>query len=351
MNRSLGMLSVVGSLTAGVGLVGPAFAGPLERKLVAADATWVVHIDVEAALASTLGKLMLEDDEAKKALAELREKIGIDGMKDLKGITVWGREAGGEDAVIVAHTTAVVDDVLERFRGEQGIETIDAEGYEVLSWTDGDERAYGHVRKTRRGDDRIVFIAHRKSDLTHGLRVADGEEESAASGDAIVKDKPGDGAIVFVCVPEISSVVPGHMEEFAPPFFGKLQGMRFEAGERGGKLFAEGALSTATSEDATNVFQAVQGLVAISKIVGSSDPEKADLVKLVEGLKITSEERTVTFSLACDAGAVRDALDAARVRERKKTRTKTEVRVEEHEEDGGDSVVEPAKKTRKGGGN
>ncbi|MFM9996961.1 MAG: hypothetical protein ACKVU4_14315 [Phycisphaerales bacterium] len=349
MNRSLGMLTVVGSLAAGVGLAGAAFAGPLERKLVAADATWVVHIDVEAALASTIGRLMLEDDEAKKALTELREKIGVDGMKDLKGITIWGREAGGEDAVIVAHTTAVVDDVLEKFRGEAGIEVIDAEGYEVLSWTDGNDRAYGHVRRTRRGDDRIVFMAHRKGDLTHGLRVADGEDESAASGGAIVKDKPGEGAIVFVSIPEISSVVPGHMEEFTPPFFGKLQGMRFEAGERGGRLFAEGALSTATSEDATTVFQAVQGLVALGKIVGSSNPEMADLVKLAEGLKIASEERTVTFSLACDAGAVREALSAARAREQKKVRTKADVRVEEHDDDGG--VVEPAEKARKRKGN
>lgn len=334
MTRSVLALSCVALLAPA-----PAWAGPLERRLVAADATWVIHIDVEAAVASTIGRVALVDPQVVAGLAEARAKYGVDAARDVKGVTLWGSRAEGEDAVIVVHATAAVEDVLAKVRGEAGFEVADAGGYEVLRWTRDGETAYGHVRRTRVGDDRIVFIAHRRADLVRSLRVADGEEASAASPDAILRDTPGAGAIVFVSVPEIATVVPGGMNAYAPPIFGKVQGMRFEAGERAGTLFAEGAVTTATSEDAVTVCQAAQGGLALCKLLASNQPESADLVKLADAVQVAAAERTVTFRIAGSAADIARAIETARAK-KPRNRVRHEVR-EERDAPAHEPVVAP----------
>lgn len=308
MTRSVPALSCIAVLVSA-----PAWAGPLEPRLVAADATWVIHVDVESAFASSLGRMALADPEIAAGLAEARAKLGLDA-RDIKGITLWGAKSEGEDAVVVVHATAAVDDVVAKVRGEKGFEVGDADGYEVMSWTHEGKTAYGHVRRTRHGDDRIVFITHRRADLVRSLCVADGEEASAASPDAIIRDQPGPGVIVFVAVPELAAVAPDGMAALAPPILGKVVGMRFEAGERDATLFAQGTVTTATSEDAMTVCQAAQGGIALCKLLASGEPEGAELAKLADAVQVSATERTVTFRISGSAADVARAIEKARAR-------------------------------------
>lgn len=329
---------------------GGALAGPLNKRVVSGDATWVIHVDVEAAVASTLGRAALEEDEAKQGLRELRSEFGVDLIRDIKGITLWGHEAEGEDAVVVVHTSAVVDDVLAKFREEAGIEEVEAGGYEILKWSDGDETHYGHVRKTRQGDDRMVFIARSEDDLVLGLEVADGEEPSAASENAVIKDKPGEGAIVFVSIPQISTLVPGHALEEIPAIFGKIQGLRLEAGERGDEMFVDAAVIAATSEDAATVQQLAQGALAFCKLAGSSEPEVAEFAKFAEKIRIGAEDRTVTFRIRCGTDEVREVIAKVREHEHKGSRTskdRDEGAREDDDRDDPESPVAPAEKPRR----
>ncbi len=287
-----------------------AFAGPLNKNLVAADATWVIHVDVEGAAASSIGKAALECADLQEGMRELHAECGVDFLKDVKGVTIWGREAEGEDGVVVVHTTGAVDEVIEKFRVEAGIEEIESGGYELLKVDDGSETHYGHVRKTRRGDDRMVFIARRAKDLVAALEVADGEEPSAAGEGAVIRDEPGEGSIVFISVPEIQMLVPGEAKAEIPAVFGMIQGVRFEVGERGDELIAEGAITSATSEDANTIQQAAMGAIAMCKMV-CVEPEMKDLAKFASAIKIDAEDRTVRFRMRCNAAEVRRVIEQA----------------------------------------
>ncbi len=325
-----------------------AFAGPLNKKLVAADATWVIHVDVEGAAASSIGKAVLECADLQEGMRELHAECGVDFLKDVKGVTVWGREAEGEDGVVVVHTTGAVDEVIEKFRAEAGIEEIESGGYELLKVDDGSETHYGHVRKTRRGDDRMVFIARRAKDLVGALEVADGEEPSAASAGAVIKDQPGEASVVFISIPEIQTLVPGEAKAEMPPIFGMIHGVRFEAGERGEDLFAEGAITAATSEDADTVRQAALGAIAFGKMVFGADPDMKDLMKFANSIKIEAEDRTVTFKVRCDAAEVRRVIAEANQHHRK---VKTDAEDEGDADEAGDepAVAAPEKARKKKG--
>ncbi len=348
---------LVSCVAAGVvGAGGAASAGPLDKRFVGAEATWVIHVDLEAALASTVGKLVLEDEEALKGLRELKSEFGIDFRNDVKGVTLWGREAEGEDAVVVVHATAVVDEVLEHFREEAGLEEIEAGGYELLRCSDGDESCFAHVRRTRHGDDRIVFISRSEKDLVRGLEVADGDEPSAAGAGAIIRDDPGEGAFVFVSIPEIGTLVPEEALEDVPWAFKMIQGLRVEAGEHDGELFAEAAVTAESSEDALTVSQAATGGIAFCKMLAGTNPEMAEAMKFADKLKIASKDRTVTFSLRCDAGQVREMIEQIREKEMRNKKSRGEVKVEVEVDDGDkadrgkggeDSPVAPPDKPRR----
>jgi hypothetical protein len=326
---------------------GLALAGPLNKRLVGADATWVMHVDVEGALASSIGKTAVQDAEVQEGLRELRHECGVDALKDIKGITLWGLENAEEDTVVIVHTTGVVDDVLEKFREEAGIIEVEEGGYDLLKWTDGAEAQYGHIRRTRRGDDRMVFIARDPGALVYGLKVADGDKPSAASDRAIITDTPGEGAIVFISIPEIATLIPGHAREHVPAFFDKITGVRLEAGERADELFVDAAVTAATSEDAATVQQAAVGGLAMCKLLASGEEDLRELVKFADTIRIASQERTVKFSMRCDAASIRRVIEEAN--ERKKT-VKTDVEVEDRGGDAeqGDSPVAPAERKKKG---
>ena len=100
-------------------LTATATASPLKKDRVAADANWLIHVDVERLLNSTIGRFLLEHAEELDIdlddLDKMKREVGVDPRTDLKGVTLYGTgDEPGEDAIIVAVTTDRVDEAIER---------------------------------------------------------------------------------------------------------------------------------------------------------------------------------------------------------------------------------------------
>jgi hypothetical protein len=248
----------------------PALAGPIKKKLVGAEARWVFHLDVEAAAASTIGQLALKEHDAAEGLAELKTEFGVDLLQDVMGVTAWGSGGDGEDAVVIIHASNVVDQLLEDHAEEAHLEHVEADGYELLRWTDNGQSHYGHVRKTRRGDDRLVFIGKQRDSLLGALRVADGEAEPT-DDDGLIGKAPGEGSFLFFAAPDLAGFLNEHAPMGDVPHLDKVRGVRLEAGEAVGDVFAHLDVLTPTGDDARNVTQAAQGLLALGRLVASGE--------------------------------------------------------------------------------
>ena len=101
-----------------IGTSGLATAGPLNKDWVAADAQWVIHVDVAALLDSTIGSFLLEHGEQFALdlddLDDFKRETGLDPRTDLKSVTLYGSgDEPGEDGVIVAVTNDQVDEAIE----------------------------------------------------------------------------------------------------------------------------------------------------------------------------------------------------------------------------------------------
>lgn len=318
----------------------PALAGPINKKLVGAEARWIFHLDVEAAAASTIGQLALNEHDAAEGLAELKTEFGVDLLQDVMGVTAWGSGGDGEDAVLIIHASNVVDQLLADHAEEAHLEHLEAEGYELLRWTDGDQSHYGHVRKTRRGDDRLVFIGKQRESLLGALRVADGEAEPAGE-DGLISKSPGEGSFIFFAAPDLAGFLKEHAPMGDVPHLDKVRGLRLEAGEADGDVFAHLDVLTATDDDARNVTQAAQGLLALGRLISSGEKEAAEIGKLLDMVSVAGADRTVSVKVRCSADHLEGMLEAHRKSHHGEA--------EEAEDDGKDRGDDPAPAKRSGG--
>ena len=84
-------------------------AAPLETKNIAADAKWVVHVDVDAIRDSKIVQKAFETcpelKESGKHFDMIRDKIGVDLRKDLHGMTLYGPDTDKTHAVAIVFST------------------------------------------------------------------------------------------------------------------------------------------------------------------------------------------------------------------------------------------------------
>ena len=103
------------AVAAVIGLGGAtATAGSLDLDAVSADATWLVHVDVERFVDSTLGRFVIENSEALdidvNELREMEEQLAINLWEDVMSVTLYGVGEDDDEGVVVAVTNHQIDE-------------------------------------------------------------------------------------------------------------------------------------------------------------------------------------------------------------------------------------------------
>ncbi len=293
-------------LAAGVAASG-AWAGRLDRSLVPADAAWLVHVDVQALLDSTVGKSLLDEagnlPDGADAIEEFNRELGIDLRTDLKSLTLFG--TGGdpeEDAVSVALTNAQADATVARLKEKDSIETMELDGETVLVIPDGGGGIYVQVRPGKRDDRRLVLCSRSADSLRRAFAVLAGEAPSLSRGTGgILGTRPRAGSILFAAagpLEDLQAIRP------ASELFRLARGFRIDVGEMEEELRGEATLFAADAESAADMADVVQGMVALSHLLADEDPEVARWGGMLGDVAVTSRDDTITIRFSCDAKAL-----------------------------------------------
>lgn len=290
---------------------GAASAGPLDKSRVPADSAWVVHVDIEAGLGSSLGRFAVEHAADPADLEGLKAQFGVDPLTDIKDLTVFGIGTDGEDAVAVITTTPAIEDALSRLQ-DQGHQhsVVNEGGYELLSWSENEQVQYALIRPM--GDGlRLLYLSKDKSRLARAADVSAGLAASLKGKTAsVLSDGPRPGAVLFIA----SDVIPSHgRADQASMVLGKARSLRFEAGESGPDLYADLTLTTSSSEDASNVVKVLEGLRAMGQMFCQGNPDLAPIAGLAEAVRLSADESAVSIAIRYPAA---DAIDALRAAER-----------------------------------
>ena len=281
----------------------PATAGELNPDHVAAEARWLVHIDVQAAARSTFRsqlEQLIGDEIELDEIEELGAFPNIAGLKpweDIRSLTFYSASPSPEDAVALVHTSPAVETALGDLRGMPGYRSIKATGGTLHAWEDDHEAWFAYVHYVGE-DDRLVFFSDDEQRLLASLDVVLGKRPSLAdSSDKAIHALPRKGSIVFVAMTMIEGM-DGWVPHDASAVVQLVHGFSFDIGERGGNVEANLTIETREPEDATNVGQILQGIVALGSLVGNEAPGHEPLQRLVQSVSFQTAGNRVSLDFS-----------------------------------------------------
>ena len=156
----------------------PLLADGVDKSQVPAETPFLVHLDLEGLLDSTIGKIILEEagDEllSESGLKEIEEELGINPLEDIKSITVFSTGGSLEHGVALVRCTARIEKAFERLHEEEDVRTFEQGGFKLHAIDD----AVAYLAKD--GNERIVLLSDDVSQIVKAAAVLHGEAENLA---------------------------------------------------------------------------------------------------------------------------------------------------------------------------
>jgi hypothetical protein len=285
------------TISAVLGLVNLAQAGPFDAKQVPADAKWGAHLDVDALMASSSMKkvqaqIMKEHPDAESALAMIRTLWRFDPRTDLHGITVFGTQLKKDTGVAIVHAKVDQKFLLEMVKLAPEYQASTHGKFDLHSWKHGKKRENAAFFKP----DVMVFGGS-PDELKAALDVLDGTKPSLAQK---TEGHPMDippGTI-------LAAGVHGLSESDLPcesPLLKQADAAMVFAGEREGNVFVQGVLKVKQDDVAAKIENVAKGILAFASLAKLDDP---DATKLIDAVKVRLSDKAVSI----DAQAPVDAL-------------------------------------------
>ncbi len=325
---AFGMAVIVGLLAHSSAI---ALAADSKAPRIVPDADWVAFIDVEGLMNSSLVKFLMENGGDMgfeiNDLAEVKEQFGVDPLTDIRDISISGSgdpEQG--QFVAIAQTTPAIDDLLAQLTGAGGggdagvngddgevaaegmpdIEALQIDGQQVYIASDGDVKTYFHVRQGPTSNDRLVVVSMDKDWMARGLKVAGGKANAVDS-----KVKPAAGAFLFAAVTKLDWLDISENDQPASAIAKNARGLVVNFGEQGEDTFFDLRVATANPEDAQNISDIAQGLLALGRLAAQHEPDMQPLLAPMRSLSLKSDGAAVSLNFKHNTQGLIDLLNAA----------------------------------------
>lgn len=290
------MLSVAVAIVLGLGAL--AQAAPLELKHVAADAKWVMHLDVDAVRASTVvqkgyHKCLEMHKEVAQHLDKVRDMIGMDPRTDLHGITCYGPQVGKHQGVLIVQADMNQQLLVDKAKLGPDHMVTKYGACELHSWTHkkGDRQ---HHATGAFFTPKVLVFGGSVEEVKAGLDVLSGKSASLAGKPSALDGDIAPGT-TFV---HRAIDVGAHTK---CPVLKQAQSYCVSTGENKGESFFRARFIMNTTESADQVKAILEGFKAMAALHAAADAEGA---KLIEALKVTREDKTLAIQWSVSADAV-----------------------------------------------
>ncbi len=307
-----------GLAAAGVMIGSAALGGPVQERHVDSTANWMVHLDIEQAVATDLGRMLLGEidkgiDED-PGMGELFE--GLEWGEDLYGVTLYGSDGVNDDSslVVMIAGSEKLELVGQRLSGAHEVYNGDIEiriaDHDV--WRVGeDDEVINVLMIETGGDGRVLLASPDIGQLERGLSVLSGDRESIPR-DTVARaaGEMRDGVILTVMATDVPGLIGfDPVSEIAR----KAEVLYAAIGQDGDEAFVAMSVKTEDESDAEAIVDVGQGLLALGRLISrdSGDAELEALMDLTRGLRIEADGRTVRCSLTLDTGTLAEILELA----------------------------------------
>jgi hypothetical protein len=273
-----------------VGVSTYALADPLDGNQVAADARWVVHIDLDAVKTATLAekaqKRWLSNESVRQQLAAVKMLTGVDPAKDLHGVTFYGTRLAQDTGVVIVHANFDANRLLGIVRGKPGYDATNYDSHALHAWTErkdtpGEHRVTGCILGPE-----LLIVGRDAAEVRAALDVLGGKSAVLAASDSPLAGEVPEGAVVVASVTGLTEAqVP-----FKSPIINQSELFWVALGERDGEVFGQLKFVAKSDEVAKQIEDIARGLRAMALLQHGSDDEAK---RIIERLTVTMSQRTV----------------------------------------------------------
>lgn len=289
--------------SAGLMIGAAAVAKPFNRNWAPTAAPWLVHVDVEAAMKSEIGKLGFEGPEP--ILAEVQndimEDLGFDLFAEVRSVTIYGLTVEQENPVVIISTTPAAEAKMNELVAQMNLTGVEERGRMIYAMdAHGPEEAHvGAILPGADANERIMVIARDNPALHAAIDIVEGKGRLEANLDQSPLSRgPATGSIVFVSASEIDR---GLDIQPVSLVLQKAEGMRFDLGETSGQMYMEMDLRTIGEQEAVQMQQMIQGGLAMAQFAASKEPAFAEIAALAASMNLTADGRDVALRFRHDS--------------------------------------------------
>ena len=282
-----------------LGLAPLSRAEPLELKRVAADAKWVVHVDVDALRASTVAqkayqKCLEMHKGAEKMMDMGCRMIGMDPRKDLHGVTIYGKDTDKEHGVMILHADVNQKLLLEMVKKAPEHKATAYGSYELHSWMHKGWKKESRMVTGVFYKPNVLVFAGCDEAVKAALDVLDGKSAGITDRESPLAGRLMPGSIFIARAAAINP-------KTRCPVLQQAESFRIALGENKGESFYRARLVMKSTEAVDQLKAINEGFRALVSLRHGSD---AQVMKLIGGLKTTSEGTTINIRWSASADDV-----------------------------------------------
>jgi hypothetical protein len=292
------------AMAAVLGFAGLLRAAPLDLKQVGADAKWAVHVDFDAARASTVLKnvyplIAKQHPQIEEGLAKLRQEWQFDPGADLHGVTFYGQRFKQGEGVAIVHAKMNEQLLLEKAKQAPGHQVSNHGKYELHTWSqaEGSKRQRNMTGSFFKPD--VLIFGGSEAEVAAALDVLDGTKQNFADKEPSLAGEIPAGTVLFAGARDLSEIkLPPNSP--AESVLKQSDSLVLSIGEHEGKAFLAGSLNVKKADVAEGLKAIVEGFRAAAAIQHGNDPEA---MKILDALKVADDDKkfTVEWSVPADA--------------------------------------------------
>ena len=298
------MFAVAMAVVLGLATIGR--AEPLDLKQVAAEAKWVVHVDVDALCASVVAQkayqkcLEMHKDAAQK-MDMVVGIVGMDPRKDLHGVTAYGKDTNKEHGVLIVHADVNQALLLALVAKAPDHKATAYGSYELHSWTHKCCKKGPHTVTGVFYKPNVMVFAGCIEAVKSALDVLDGKASGITGRDSPLAGRTLPGTIFLA---RASAIDPNTR----CPVLKQAESFRVALGEDKGQSFYRARLTMKSTAAADQVKAIAEGFRAMVSLMHGSD---AQVMKLLSGLKLSGDGKKFNVRWSASADDVWPVIEKA----------------------------------------
>ncbi len=258
-------------------------AGKVELNQIGKDAAWFSHFDMEKFDGSALHKMADSRGLAKKC-EEIKSYLGLDPIKDITGITMYGSVEAPRDAAAIIKGGLDVQNLTALAAKQPEYAASKYDGFTILTWK-------GHKGEVKSGcfyDNGTLVMSKSKEAVIAAIDVLGGKSPNISRSGCITSQD----AIYQVYMADASTIA-SKSEHLM--FLSNVKKSLLAIGQKDSDVFSELIMQADTADNAVLLEQMIQGLLAMGQMQAAQQNQGA--LEVIRKINVGAEDNTVITSV------------------------------------------------------